>query len=420
MTDIILKSGEHALSVGIANRDVLSYDVTGRPLTLFLDGTTYKRGLDNRVLMIRRKWTGERRIKSRRFLGEEEVEALFRRSREVMNHVRDRFAEGSAAMILPKGHTGPLRETIRAWIDRITLLTPSELVEDRRRFLGTYRPIGILPPDQYLSVVLQGTEGCSYNRCIFCNFYRTIHFRIKSPDEFRRHIRNVQTFFGPAIGLRKTIFLADANALVIPQHRLLPMMMAIADAFPLDGPEHGRHEGRPRDESRPVFRGVHSFIDSFSGPMKEVEDFVELRELSLRRLYLGLETGSDALLRFLEKPGTARDALTLIRRIKKAGIRVGVIVMAGLGGHRFAKEHVEDTIALLRAMRLGKDDILYISDFEDQPETEYGERSAAEGIRDLDPDQILAQRKAFAASLIPEVREKGLKIAPYNIRDFIY
>jgi len=154
--------------------------------------------------------------------------------------------------------------------------------------------------------------------------------------------------------------------------------------------------------------------------MKESADFVELRRLGLRRLYLGLETGSDRLLRFLEKPGGARNALTLVRRIRKAGVRVGVIVMAGVGGESFAKEHVEETIARLRAMELGAGDILYISDFSPPAASAYPERAAAEGIRGLDDDAVVAQRRTIADALAPEARSRGFRIAPYSIRDFIY
>ena len=95
------------------------------------------------------------------------------------------------------------------------------LDEDAARFRSIYTPVAILPPDQYLAVVVQATEGCSWNRCTFCDFYRQQPFRIKGDGEFRSHVGDVVSFFGTAIGLRRSIFLADANALVIAQDRLL-------------------------------------------------------------------------------------------------------------------------------------------------------------------------------------------------------
>ena len=71
---------------------------------------------------------------------------------------------------------------------------------------------------------MQATHGCSHNACTFCTFYQDIPFRIKSPDEFRSHVAGVLDFFGPALAMRRSIFLADANALVVPMPRLLALL----------------------------------------------------------------------------------------------------------------------------------------------------------------------------------------------------
>jgi radical SAM superfamily enzyme YgiQ (UPF0313 family) len=420
MTDITLRPGEFTLSIGIDKRYVLTYDCTGRPLTAFLDKKTYKRGLDNRILSVWRTRKGGVRVKKRRFLETSEAQDFLLRIHELTTTVSEKFEVGDTEVIQPaKGKSYP-PEHIQNWLDQIVSLQPSTLEEDGNRFQVVYRPVGILPPDQYLSIVLQGTEGCSHNRCTFCNFYRDTEFRIKTSQEFSQHIGTVKGFLGRAMGLRKAIFLADANAMVIPRHQLVPMMEMIVKEFQLQSMGNGTITISSGDTFSRNFQGINSFIDSFSGPMKEVWDFIELKELYLRRLYLGLESGNDDLLRFLGKPGTSRDALTLTRRIKKAGIAVGMIVMAGIGGDRFAGNHVEDTVAVIKAMQLGKGDILYISDFLPYPDSEYVERAAAKGIKDLEDEEITAQRKAIMDSLLPEAKSAGFKIAPYNIQDFIY
>lgn len=418
MTSIVLRPGDFTLSIGIDKAHVLSYDWDGRPMTAFLDERTYKRGLDNRVLMIWGERKGGVKLKQRRFLTSAEGAEYLARLHDLAESVNVKCRSGEVEIIQPAdGEPYPLN-LLHGWLDRIVSLEPSTLENDRERFRNVYKPIGILPPDQYLSIILQGTEGCSYNRCTFCNFYRETDFRIKSPEEFSHHIHKVKEFLGRSIGYRKSIFFADANALVIPRDNLIPMLEMIGKEFPIKG-----ENGLSRDSGVTTphfFRGIHSFIDSFSGPKKGIRDFVELRELSLRRLYLGLESGNDRLLGFLNKPGSARDALTLVRRIKEAGIHVGVIVMAGIGGERFAREHIEDTIAVVKAMWLDEGDILYISDFMPEPESEYSERSAAEGIRDLDVEEVAAQRKTITDSIRNESRKRGFKIAPYSIQDFIY
>ncbi len=420
MTEITLRPGEFTFSIGIDNRDVLTFDCNGRPTTVFLDGKTYKRGLDGRVLMIWRERGEGRPARSRRFLNGPERADFYRTVWEKIAAVEERHRAGETRAVPPgpRGERPPSEPG--EWLEMILSLDRSVLEKDRDRFLAVYRPVGILPPDQYLSVIVQGTEGCSHNRCTFCNFYKDVEFRIKPLEEFVRHLAEVREFLGPAIGSRRNIFFADANAMVIPQRRLVPMMAAIRAEFPVEGRAADKIEFSSGKSISHRFLGINSFIDSFSGPMKEVEDFAELRELGLRRLFLGLESGSDNLLRFLDKPGTAREALTLIRRIKKAGITLGIIVMAGIGGEKYALEHIDETVSILKAMEMGSGDILYISDFLMHPDSEYVRRSSAGGIKDLNFDGILAQRKTMTDALLDKARSSGFKIAPYSIQDFIY
>ncbi len=150
------------------------------------------------------------------------------------------------------------------------------LQADAGRFAEVYRPVSILPPDQYLALVLQATEGCSYNRCTFCDFYRDRPFRVKSADELRTHIAAVRAFFGPALGLRKSLFLADANALVAPMPRLRAWLDVIAE-----------------ERILPAGAGIYSFMDAFDVQRKTPDEWAELAARGLRRVYIGMETGDD-------------------------------------------------------------------------------------------------------------------------------
>ncbi len=420
MPKIILRPGENALSIGIDGREVLTYDITGRPVTAYLHERTCRRGLDNTTLIIWREKVRGKRVKRRRFLSHSETMAFLEDIRARMISVNDIFLAGNARIVGSTDDGEPQSDTVARWLDRIVSLKPSTLAEDEDRFRSVYRPIGILPPDQYLSVILQGTEGCSHNRCTFCNFYDEVDFRIKSLDEFSQHILSVKEFFGEAIALRKAIFFADANAMVIPQERLVPMMKRINAEFLITDGRDRATGPRSRGTAAHAFAGINSFIDAFSGPMKSVADFAELRELSLRRLYLGLESGNDSLLRFINKPGTSGDALELVRRIKEAGLGAGIIAMAGIGGEQFSADHINDTVSLVKSMELGTGDILYISDFVSHPRSEYVKRCEAEGIEAISAEEILAQRGAIQGALDAQAAERGYKIAPYNIRNFIY
>lgn len=356
-----------------------SFDLAGRLIGAYVGGLNYRRSLDNRVLS---KWSGPDGVRRRRWLAADEAAYFLTAAYDLA----DRAARATG---------DPRLAVLQGWDE-------AALAADAERFAAVYRPVSILPPDQYLALVLQATEGCSYNRCTFCDFYRDRPFRIKSADELRAHIAAVRAFFGPAIALRKSLFLADANALVAPMGRL----HAWLDVIEAEGV-------LPRS-------GIFSFIDAFDVHRKSLADWQELAGRGLRRVYIGMETGDDALLRFLRKPGTAADVIEAVRLIKQAGIAASVIIMTGIGGEAGAAAHESATIAALNAMPLTAGDIVYFSPFVDSPASEYGALAAAAGIRPLTPAAMAEQEARIRAELRPEQPARPPQYAKYDIREFVY
>ncbi len=359
-----------------------SFDLSGRLIGAFVDGYNYRRSLDGRVM---RKWSaGDGR--RRRWLGTEEAEDFVARV----------YALAEAVTVA----TGDSRlGALKGW-------TPARRAADVTAFQRIYRPVSILPPDQYLALVIQATEGCSYNRCTFCDFYRDRPFRIKSPDELRRHVEEVQDFFGAAIGLRKSLFLADANALVAPMPRIREWLDVIDAA---------RARARP---GRGLPGRVFSFIDAFDVGRKSMDEWRELANRGLRRVYIGMESGDDGLLQFLRKPGAAADVVDAVGTLKAAGVGVSVIVMVGAGGDRFAGGHVTHTVAALRRMPLAAGDIVYFSPFFDRPGSAYGERAAEHGVRPLSDVETARQEAEMREGL--RGLNEGVQLSRYDIREFVY
>lgn len=357
-----------------------SFDPTGRLIGAFVDGVNYRRGLDNRVLT---KWRGADGVRQRRWLPPQEARA----SLAAAYDLAERFARACG---------DPRLDVLQGW-------DWARLQADAAHFAQVYRPVSILPPDQYLALVIQATEGCSYNRCIFCDFYRDRPFRVKGPDELRAHIAAVQAFFGPALELRRSLFLADANALVAPMPRLRAWLDVIEQA-----------------QIRPADGGIYSFIDAFGVHRKTAAEWGELAARGLRRVYIGMETGDDALLRWLRKPGTAADVVEAVQMLKGAGVAASVILMVGVGGRRFADTHVANSAAALNAMALGRGDIIYFSPFVDQPGSEYGRAAAEAGITPLSDAEISAQEAAIRAGLRPHYPAHPPQLSRYDIREFIY
>ena len=359
-------------------RTVFTFDLEGRPISWYRHGRVFKRSLASEV------FARERIAGRRRYWRLSETEAA------------DQFAQVNRALAATPVEAADAELVAR--LDRIRDWTPERLLAERARFDAAYRPITILPPDQYLSIVLQASFGCSWNRCTFCNFYQDRPFTVRSADEFERHCTQVRDLLGQGQSLRKRIFLADGNALTLSNRRLLPLAELAREIFP--------------------GRSLYGFVDVFTGEKKSAEDWAELQRAGLRRVHVGIETGSDRLLDWLNKPGSSEDAGEFVERLKTAGLRVSVIFMVGIGGTRFAAEHTRQTLDLAGRLALDRSDVVFLSPFQVPDGSAYAERAARESVGALDDDATEAQYtdlKNGIRRLLPRTR-----ITRYDIREFIY
>ncbi|MGB8647527.1 MAG: hypothetical protein WCF84_20000, partial [Anaerolineae bacterium] len=204
-----------------------TFDYEGRLIGAFLDGRNYRRSLANDIL---EKQSGPRPGLSgrlRRLLAREEVHRLEDRA---YAFVRD-AVRAVVASNAGEGESLAARNAALEACERIESYNYERLETEREIYARVYHPVTILPPDQYLALYLQVTEGCAYNHCRFCGFYRDRRFYMKTLDEFRRHILDVRDLFGGGLSLRRSIFLGDANALMVPQANLVPMFDAINAEF---------------------------------------------------------------------------------------------------------------------------------------------------------------------------------------------
>jgi hypothetical protein len=373
---------------------VYNFDLEGRPWNIFLDGKIYLRGLDGKVIA---KWTSPQTGRDRRWLSATEAERMIR------------AASNLAGTILSDIRTGVL-ELNFSDIDSLlrTLEAAASFVGERAstdvaQFHEIYSPVGILPPDQYQAVLLQATEGCSFNECTFCEFYKGRPFRIKNSDSFLAHARAVRQFLGSGLSLRRTIFLGDANALVIPTDRMLQLMRTAAEVFDID-----------------ALGGFYAFLDGFSGEKKNEHEYEQLRSEGLERVYIGLETGHDPLLRFLNKPGSSNDALHAVQKLKAGGIAVGIIILLGAGGEKFARGHAKDTARLLNKMKLDMDDQIYFSELIESEGMSYAQDAFQNDVKPLAKHLILKQAESIQRRLRFSTARGTPHISRYDIREFVY
>lgn len=183
------------------------------------------------------------------------------------------------------------------------------------------------PPSEAESLILQVTTGCSYNRCTFCGAYRGKTFRIKKFEEVKEDIDEIVSCRGRV----RKVFLADGDALIIPNQELLGILDYLK--LKLKGLERVGIYANAKDILR-----------------KEVTELIALREHGLGILYLGLESGSEEVLRQVKKNATVDQMIRAARKVKESGILLSVTVILGLGGVEGSPVHAEETGRVLSEM----------------------------------------------------------------------
>ena len=164
------------------------------------------------------------------------------------------------------------------------------------------------PPSEAYSLIVQVTIGCSHNKCTFCDMYKEKRFRVRKLedvkadfDEARRMYRRVDR-----------IFLADGDALMCRPEHMAEILRYIKKLFP-------------------ECERVTSYGSPASILCKKQEDLNLLHELGLEMIYLGLESGSDEVLRRVNKGETADEIVRAGLMVKEAGMKLSVTCIAGLG-----------------------------------------------------------------------------------------
>ncbi|MCG8551765.1 MAG: radical SAM protein [Desulfobacterales bacterium] len=190
-----------------------------------------------------------------------------------------------------------------------------------------YEGTVIRPPSEADSILLQVTLGCSHNKCTFCGTYRGKRFDVKKDDVIFKDIE----FASKHCRRQNRLFLCDGDALILPMKRLVPILERIRDRLPW------------------VAR-VGVYANTKSIKMKTDEELALLHKLGLKIAYMGLESGDDKVLEAIHKGADADKMVTMGKKLKKAGIKVSVTVLLGLGGRKGSLDHARETGRVLTAM----------------------------------------------------------------------
>lgn len=183
------------------------------------------------------------------------------------------------------------------------------------------------PPSEANSFILRVTIGCSHNACTFCSMYKGVRFRIRPLEEVMQLIHQTAKFH-PHL---RRVFLADGNALSLPNEQLLTIMSALHSAFP-----------------------KLSRITCYGGPKdilrKTEEELLVLKQAGLQMIYLGIESGDDDVLKLVNKGATAEEMIQAGRKVVASGIKLSAMVILGLGGQTLTRQHAINTGKVVSAI----------------------------------------------------------------------
>ncbi len=187
------------------------------------------------------------------------------------------------------------------------------------------------PPSEARSLILPVTDGCSWNKCSFCEMYTAPQkkFRARDEDEVMRAIRETGARHGAAIA---RVFLADGDALVLPTRRLLAILEAIHTHLP----------GVRRISSYCLPRNLHK---------KSVAELRALAEAGLKMAYVGAESGDDTVLARVNKGETFDSTRAALDKLGEAGITRSVMILNGLGGQSHSNAHADESARLMNLVQ---------------------------------------------------------------------
>ncbi len=223
----------------------------------------------------------------------------------------------------------------------------------------------IRPPSEAYSLLIRATRNCSWNKCKFCPVYKGCKFELRPVAEIIKDIETARTirdkikemswkagygdsqvreaaasvlngppnesYHNVALWLYaggENCFLQDSNTLIMKTPDLVEVIRFLK-------------------ETLPSIKRITSYGRSDTAGRKTLEELVELKEAGLSRLHIGLESGFDPLLNYMEKGSTAARSIAGGKKVVASGISLCEYVLLGLGGEKMWREHALGTAKAL-------------------------------------------------------------------------
>jgi radical SAM superfamily enzyme YgiQ (UPF0313 family) len=196
---------------------------------------------------------------------------------------------------------------------------------DREMMLNYDAPL-YRPPSEARSLIFQVTLGCSFNECSFCDMYRSKEYSERSWDDVKAEIDMMANYVPDT----KRVFLADGDALNLDSEYMIKIIKYIKEKF-----------------------ANIERISCYAMPMnilkKTPEELKKMNEAGLDMFYLGIESGSDIVLKKVTKGAVAKTIIKSVNKAKEAGYIMSCMVILGLGGKKYSKDHIQGTAQVISA-----------------------------------------------------------------------
>lgn len=180
------------------------------------------------------------------------------------------------------------------------------------------------PPSEAKSLIFQVTLGCSFNRCSFCNMYRTKEYVERSWEEIRSEIDLAAKYYPET----RRIFLADGDALNLSNEKMIQVLDYLKTRF-------------SQVERISCYAMPKNLLQKNDGELRD------LRSAGLSMLYVGIESGNDVVLKKVTKGATFSTMVQACQKAKRSGYVLSCMVILGLGGKKYTRQHIADTATIL-------------------------------------------------------------------------
>jgi radical SAM superfamily enzyme len=235
----------------------------------------------------------------------------------------------------------------------------------------------IRPPSEARSLLVRVTRNCPWNQCLFCPAYKGAKFSRRTVEEVKTDIDNMAREYAGHMNMIKSVFLQDADSLVLKTTEILEILNYLKSKFP-------------------AIERITTYARSTTLKRKTIDEFKQLKEAGLTRIHAGMESGSEKVLKLIKKGITPEDIIEAGTKVVEAGISLSEYIMPGVGGRELSEEHARETARLLNIV---KPDFIRVRTFALHPQSPMQKMVREGTFTPMTDEEIVVEIRLLVASL---------------------